>query len=165
MGRIPNSRKYTINDVTNDYDSNENIYAQSIVRQPLKKRLLKEYEQENLFDKSFKSPIKIVYEFESSENLELSMIRHFLVNSHEKYMKIIHEQLEQAKNFLHHNQTYTQIEISLSDTWKGLLPVVKRNIKTLAILASEMPVFKDFKEKELHEFIDQNFCTFFLVGP
>jgi hypothetical protein len=164
MGRIPNSRKYTTSEVSSDLDSNKTTDSQSNANKPLKKRLNKEFEKENLDNNTFGIPIKIVYEFQSNEDLELSMIRHFLVSSHEKYMKIIYDQLDQMQNLLNHDQVYKQNKVSLSDTWNGLLHVVKRNIKTLIMFASDMPVFKDFKEKESYDFVDQNLCTFFLVG-
>jgi uncharacterized protein YueI len=167
MGRIPNSLKEKEMEKEQS-DHAQNNSTSNLSAQPLKKRLLLKY-------KLLKSSLQTASNYEVPactcsnsfiyDDIEFTVIRHFLLNAHEKSMANMHEKLTRARYLmaigvkeLQHN------DFTLEDLWIGACEDIKLNSRCLALLARELPELKYFNNKQLSDFVRSKFCDYFVVS-
>lgn len=181
MGRIPNSLKEKIAEEEQSKNAHESqtsnsdsLSSTNSIIQPLKKRLVREYKPKEeavcaiqCTQTNIKSE-KIAFFNESCSlniDFEMNIIRHFLLNAHERSMVDVHNKLAQAKVLVASGIKELQNnDFTLEDLWAGACQDIRSITRSLVILARDLPELKQYDISKLSDYVRSKLCNFFVVS-
>lgn len=185
MGRIPNSLKEKMIDVEpsdcqeagDNHTSNSEIQSPNLSIQPLKKRLLRDYKSEEEEEKCLSittytqteskfDGVTYVYDNGSLNNeFEMNIIRHFLLNAHEKSMADVHSKLTQAQVLVASGIKELQNDdFTLEDLWTGACQDIRSIARSLISLVRDLPELKQYDISKVSDYVRSKLCNFFVLS-